>query len=104
MGHCESCSKGDEVAGKRETVLPEGSFVQRVSRADFGNWLGADTKVSFCLISLFCLVLSAVPLLCMCLWPFVQSKWDCISRRPFSLLCSTNSEPSGSVSCQFFLA
>lgn len=41
--------------------------------------LGADAKVSFCLISL--LWLQSLSLLCMCLWLFWWYKWDYIPTR-----------------------
>lgn len=68
MGYWESCSTENKTAGERETFRPGGSFFGRVSRAGVSSWLGADVKVSFCLIS--SLWLQSLSLLCMCLWPF----------------------------------
>lgn len=94
----------DKAAGECETFRPGGSFFRRVSRAGVSSWLGADVKVSFCLIS--SLWLQSLSLLCVCLWPFWWSKWDCIPTRFLGLLCSTkrNLKPLGSISCPFFLA
>lgn len=69
MGHWESCSKGKEPAGKCGTVWPGRSFVQRVSGIGVRTCLGADSKVSCCLISLF--YLQSLSLLYVCLWPFL---------------------------------
>lgn len=73
MGYWESCSpwnktagERNKTAGERETFQPgeafSGGFLGQVSAA----WLGADVKVSFCLI--FSLWLQSLSLLC--LWPF----------------------------------